>query len=96
MCFNGIIHRLFKGTTVFLRTRITDIWWLKSSYANLFFKFKAVVITAITQFAILYSLPMAVSTTNVNLGTFLSMCAGVVTVCTIAGSFNNRMFSDLP
>jgi hypothetical protein len=94
VCFNGIVDRFLKGASITFGAGITDIRWLESCNAYLFFKVGAIVVTAIAHLAIFQRLTSTTPTAHVDFGATVPMHTSVVTVCSIAGAFNNRVFSD--
>ena len=94
MGFGCVIYRFFKGASVTLGTGITDVRWLESCNAYPFFKVGAIVVTAIAQLTVFQRLTGTTSVAYMYFGETILMNTGVVTICSITGAFNKRMFSD--
>ena len=92
--FGCVIYRFLKGASVTLGTRIADVRRFESRNAYLLLKIGAIVVTATAQLTVFQRLTGTAPTAYVYFSTAVTMHAGVVTVCSITGAFNNRVFSD--
>ena len=83
-----------ENLSAYILPSITDVRWLESCNTYLFFEIGTVIITAIAHLAIFQRLSGTATTAHMDFSTAVPMHTGVVSVCSISGAFNNRVFSD--